>query len=227
MTSIEDLLAHNPVFGVLPAAKRGTLLHEALPRRLRKGEVLLHRGEVWPFLFIVASGSICAQKESSEGRNLVVTTFNSGDIFWGLGFFYEDMPMLVTLRACESTLLYLWPRERLMPTIRESGEFSWELARLMVTKMARASEILEEMTFQPVAGRLAKLLVNSFQNTTEGITTRSLTLDEMAARIGSTREMVCRFLHRFADEGIIDITRTEFRVIDAEKLAGLAQNSKG
>lgn len=227
MTSIEALLTGNPVFGTLPAAKRSALQRDALPCRLRKGEVLLQRGDVWPYLFIVASGSICAQKESSEGRNLVVTTFKNGDIFWGLGFFYEEMPMLVTLRACEASLVYLWGRERLLPTIMESGEFSWELARLMVTKMARASEILEEMTFQPVAGRLAKLLVNSFQNTPEGTAARDLTLDEMAARIGSTREMVCRFLHRFANEGIIDITRTEFRVIDQGRLSDLAQNSRG
>ena len=227
MAAIEDLLAQNSVFGVLPPAKRAALIREAVPRRLRKAEILLHRGDIWPYLFIVASGSVCAQKESSEGRNLVVTTFNPGDIFWGLGFFYEDMPMLVTLRACEPTHLFLWSRERILPFIKETGEFSWELARLMVTKMARASEILEEMTFQPVAGRLAKLLVNSVQNAPEGVGARNLTLEEMAARIGSTREMVCRFLHRFADDGIIDITRTEFRVIDQKRLTDLAQNSKG
>jgi len=227
MAAIEDLLAQNSVFGVLPPAKRAALIRQAVPRRLRKAEVLLHRGDIWPYLFIVASGSICAQKESSEGRNLVVTTFNPGDIFWGLGFFYEDMQMLVTLKACESSHLHLWSRETLLPVIQESGEFSWELMRLMVTRMTRASEILEEMTFQPVAGRLAKMLLNTAPKTPQGVGARDMTLEEMAARIGSTREMVCRFLHRFADDGIIDITRTEFRVIDQERLTSLAQNSKG
>ena len=226
MIQLDDQLAQNPVFGVLPPAKRAALISQAVPRRLRKGEVLLHYGDFWPYLFIIASGSICAHKESMEGRNLVVTTFSAGDIFWGLGFFYEEMPMLVTLKACEASHLYLWSRETLLPVIMESGGFSWELMRLMVTRMTRASEILEEMTFQPVAGRLAKMLLTT-QKTPEGVGTRDMTLDEMAARIGSTREMVCRFLHRFADDGIIDITRTEFRVIDPERLSGLAQNSKG
>jgi CRP/FNR family transcriptional regulator len=52
---------------------------------------------------------------------------------------------------------------------------------------------------------------------------RSLTLDEMAARIGSTREMVCRLLYKFSDEGLIKITRTEFTIIDAETLNMKAQ----
>ncbi len=227
MVQLDDQLAQNAVFGVLTPAKRAALASQAVTRRLRKGEVLLHYGDIWPYLFIIASGSICAHKESMEGRNLVVTTFAAGDIFWGLGFFYEDMPMLVTLKACEASHLYLWSRETLLPFIKESGEFSWELMRLMVTRMTRASEILEEMTFQPVAGRLAKMLLSTAQKTPDGIGSRDLTLEEMAARIGSTREMVCRFLHRFADDGIIDITRTEFRVIDQKRLSSLAQNSKG
>jgi hypothetical protein len=38
--------------------------------------------------------------------------------------------------------------------------------------------------------------------------------------------MVCRFLHRFADEGIIDITRTEYSITNPEQLASLAQVAK-
>ena len=52
-----------------------------------------------------------------------------------------------------------------------------------------------------------------------------MTLDEMAAHIGSTREMVCRILQRFANQGLIEITRTEFSFTDREQLNLLAQKS--
>jgi len=45
----------------------------------------------------------------------------------------------------------------------------------------------------------------------------------MAARIGSTREMVCRLLYKFSDEGLIRITRTDFSVTDPENLLKRAQ----
>ena len=35
---------------------------------------------------------------------------------------------------------------------------------------------------------------------------RTLTLDDMALRIGATREKACRFLQVFADQGLITIT---------------------
>jgi len=47
---------------------------------------------------------------------------------------------------------------------------------------------------------------------------RSLSLDEIAAMIGTTPIMVCKLLSRFADDGLIKLTRTEFEFLDQEKL---------
>lgn len=226
MADLKKIIHTNPIFSALPSSKRDGLVSAAIIRRYRKEEMIACTGDVWPYLFVVASGSIDAWKESSEGRSLVVTTFHPGDLFWGLAFFNDEAQMLVTLKARAACELMLWSREQLLPFLLENGAMSWELTRMMVEKMVRASKILEEMTFQPVAGRLAKLLIETMPSDPSTPATRSLTLDEMAARIGSTREMVCRFLHKFADDGLIDITRTEFRVIRPNQLEHLANHPK-
>ncbi len=59
-----------------------------------------------------------------------------------------------------------------------------------------------------------------------GPVARLRALDEMAARIGSTREIVCRFLQKFAADGLIRITRTEFEVTSLERLTSMAQKEK-
>jgi CRP-like cAMP-binding protein len=101
----------------------------------------------------------------------------------------------------------------------------WELCRLMIQRMQRASAIVEELAFQPVAGRLARLLIDHFTSAGEESIERSLTLDEMAARVGTTREMVCRALYRFADKKLINVTRTEFVLTDRDGLSHLADGS--
>jgi len=88
--------------------------------------------------------------------------------------------------------------------------------------MMRASRILEDLAFQPVAGRLAHLLLEQFDDQPGDTMSRDLTLDDMAARIGSTREMVCRHLYHFADKGAILINRTEFQIKDHDLLQILA-----
>ncbi len=222
-----QLLDQAPVFSVLSKPNRIRLEQEAILKRYSKAELITLEGDSWPYLFFILDGSVNAIKSSSEGRNLVVTSFGKGEIFWGLAFFFDNLKMPVSLEVAEEAQLMLWESERIVPILKSEGESAWELSKLMVNKMTRASAILEEMTFQPVAGRLAKLLIETVQDQHDTPITRSLTLDEMAARIGSTREMVCRFLHRFADDGVIDITRTEFKVTDPKKLSNIARYSKG
>ncbi len=145
----------------------------------------------------------------------MVITLEKGEVFWGVGFFKEGIGMPVALVANQETRLRLWSREKLEPFMINNGQFTWDLTQLMAERMMRASRILEELAFQPVAGRLAHLLLAQFEDQSGDTISRDLTLDDMAARIGSTREMVCRHLYHFADKGAIQINRTEFQIKDA------------
>ena len=212
-----------PLFSVLDSRQLEELDSMSMSRDYPKGQWITHYGADWPYLFLVENGEVTALKESEAGRSLVVITLGAGEVFWGTGFFKDGVGMPVALEAKQETRLRLWPRERLIPFMKANGQFTWSLTQLMVERMMRASRILEELAFHPVAGRLAGLLLGQFEDQTGDTLARDLTLDEMAARIGSTREMVCRHLYHFADQGAIQINRTEFKITDQtllEKLAG-------
>lgn len=218
MDSLLNLLKVSPVFGNFPVTVLEEIEKRAIGKKYQNAEVVSGQGEKWPYLFVVHNGRMDAVKDSPEGRSFVATTFLPGDVFWGLSFFDEEHIMPATLLAHDYLELFLWHRDTLLPFILKEGKVSWELSKLVVNRLLMASEKLGEMTFQPVGVRLAKLLVN-LSNAEEGVPIdRDLTLDEMAARIGTTREMVCRFLHKFSDDGLIDITRTEFTVKDVDAL---------
>ena len=222
MTSLSVRLAAHPIFSCLSQSEIKTLSQNAISHQYRKGEFITQYGDIWPYLFLVSEGAINAIKESGEGRSLIVATINPDEVFWGLAFFQDGLPNPVTLEARDPTRIYLWSRQWIIPVVMQNGHFSWELSCLMVQRMQLASEMVEKLAFQPVAGRLARLLVELYGEDELGPIQRNLTLDEMAARIGSTREMVCRFLHRFADEDLIDITRTEFSIKNWQALDKLA-----
>ena len=210
-------LASHPIFSCLDRSDIDALVRIASPRRFQEGEYLTYNGDIWPYLFLVVSGAISAVKESSEGRSLLVATFGSKDLFWGIAFFHEDLPMPVSLQAGEPTLIYLWSREQMLPYLSANGRFSWELCRLMVSRMLRASAIVDDLAFHPLSGRVARLLLDQFP-AGQSVAPRHLTLDEMATRVGTTREMVCRILYRFAEQGAIQINRTEFIFTDRSLL---------
>lgn len=218
-----DWISRNSVLSTLPLAKQKLLADHGANRKLKKGQILVLSGEIWPYLLLVTEGRMQAIKESSEGRSLVVGAFLPADIFWGLAFFDEVSPMPVTLITSEKTSIYLWNRDFLVPVLRSESEASWRLCLMMIERMKQVSMIVEEMAFQSVDRRLARLLLDHFTDAENESMERHMTLDEMAAQIGTTREMVCRMLYRFSNNEMIQVTRTEFVLTDREKLNRLAE----
>jgi CRP/FNR family transcriptional regulator len=218
-----EWISQNRVLSTLSVNTRKSLAKQASIRRLKKGQILVLNGEVWPYLFLVGDGKLQALKESSEGRSLVVGSFVTSEIFWGLAFFDEESPMPVTLVAVENSTIYLWSREMLIPVFRTESEAAWRLCLRMIDRMKQVSMIVEEMAFQPVDRRLARLLIDHFTDSENDSMERHMTLDEMAAQIGTTREMVCRMLYRFSNNDLIHVTRTEFVLTDRDGLRLLAE----
>jgi CRP-like cAMP-binding protein len=226
--NLSKQLPESPIFSHLDAEAMDMLLQAGTTRTYEKGSRIVHYGDIWPYLFFVAEGRVTAVKESEEGRALIVVSLSAGEVFWGISFFEKGTPMIVSLIADEPSKLHAWSRKTLLPILLADGRMSWELARLMVKRMLHASDIVEELAFQPVTGRLARLLLQHFgAEAEEEYVERDLTLDEMAARIGTTREMVCRQLYRIMDKGAIQISRTDFKITNRAALEKIAAMTKG
>ena len=217
-------LDQNQIFSHLVGNELHQIEERAKRQKIQNGEWIVHHGDVWPNLFFVEKGQVTAIMESPEGRSLTLVTIGAGEVFWGLAFFIEDAPMPAALRATEDCELLRWSREDLLPLILENGKLSWELACLAIQRVQFASEIVEKLAFQPLTGRLARLLLEQYP-ASQSVVPRHLTLDEMASRVGTTREMVCRILYRFAEAGAIQINRTEFVFTDRGILDDFSKNT--
>ena len=218
MNSLTNLLPDHPLFKHLPDDTLDDLARSAIKKTYTSQEIIIYQEDVWPFLFLLANGEINAVKQSPEGRTFTATSLKSGDIFWGLSFFIEDAPMPVYLQAKQDSTIYTWNREDLIPIIKENGIMAWRLCQMMIKRMQLASGIVEDLAFHPVMSRLAGLLLDIFGDAEDEFMARDLTLEDMASHIGTTREMVCRHLYRFAEEGAIEIRRTELRITNREFL---------
>lgn len=108
-----------------------------------------------------------------------------------------------------------------MPVVSRRVEAVWEVTRVLVKAMRRVRNVVYGFAFHPVAGRLARLLLAHYNPAEGRPLPRDLTLDEMAETVGTTREFVSKTLHRFADEGMIQINRVEFVFTDRGKLEEL------
>ncbi len=213
MKDLAALLQENPVFSALSADDR----------HIPKTRLLFYMAMSGLIFFWWERARSRRSKNPVTGAACMWLALARENCFGGLLFFHEDAPMPVTLQAREKSVLYLWAKDSVLPIILRNGRVSWEISRLIADRMQHASDLVEGLAFHPVAGRLARLLLDHFETAGDASILRYLTLDEMAARIGSIREMVYRALYSFSDKKLIEVTRTEFVLTDHE---GLAQLSK-
>lgn len=218
MASLLDLLARNPLFATLDPADRLALAQEAVGRCYQEGEPVVTCGDVWPYLLLVAEGSLVALAGERP-----LTTLEAGDLFWGQALFREGAPMLVDIVPRDESYLYLWPQERLLPVFARNPAALWSLCRLVAARLEWMGGVLDGFAYQPVAGRLARLLLSRSARTGDGRVPGDLTIAEMASWARTSPPVVCRMLYRFTDQGLIHFTRAGLVLLDREGLDRLAE----
>ncbi len=213
-------LAHIQVFEKLPEAEIAELLRLARRQRLQPGDYLCHQGDVWPYVVFLSGGELRWVMLALSGREHVLFTVQENQAFWGHSLF-DDQPMPASLLATKKTEAYWWSREIIFPVLMRYPQAMWEVTRMHVGMMRRAREIIYGLAFQPVAARLASLLLESFYEQGDASMERDLTLSEIAAMVASSPEVVCRVLHRFQADGILDVTRAHITLHDRKALSRL------
>lgn len=222
MNELKKCLTESPVFSKLTTADHAELAQLPARQVFHKGEFICFQGDVWPNVLYLAAGRLGWSMLSPDGKRHVVFRLGACDVVWGHSLF-DNAPMPASLEVMENSVVYLWSGDAILPIISRSVDAVWDVTRELVATMRHVREVVYGFAFHPVAGRLARLLLKHYQPVDGKPAPRDLTLDEMADSIGTTRELVSKTLHRFADEGMIQISRMQFIFTnrnDLEQIAG-------
>ena len=222
MDDLIKKLANAEFFGKFPESDRVALAKLALPRRLRAGEYSCFQGDLWPNVLFLAEGSLDWVMVSVGGKEHILFSLSPNDVFWGHSIF-DDKPMPASLKATENSTVYRWEREAILPILYRHPETLWEVAGMLTGTMRKAREIIYGLAFQPVAGRLATLLLDRFADPEDISVERDLTLNAIASRVASSPEVVCRVLHQFQAEGVLEVTRATITLHDRSALEDMME----
>ncbi len=222
MDELMNKLSEAEFFGKFPEEDRASLAKLALSRRLKAGEYSCHQGDYWPHVSLLAEGAMDWVMLSVSGKEHVLFSLTPNDVFWGHSIF-DDKPMPASLKATKKTLIYRWDRDDIMPILYRHPETLWEITAMLTDTMRKARDIIYGLAFQPVAGRLATLLLDRFSGPEDISVERDLTLNAIASRVASSPEVVCRVLQQFQREGVLEVTRASITLHDRIALEKVAE----
>ena len=207
-------------FGKFPERDRLALAELAIPRRLYTGEYCCHQGDIWPKVLFLSEGSLDWAMLSVAGKEHILFSVSPNEIFWGHSIF-DDKPMPASLKATKNSIIYCWKREAILPILYRHPETLWEITGMLTGTMRKAREIIYGLAFQPVAGRLATLLLERFSDPSDISVERDLTLNAIASRVASSPEVICRVLQQFQAEGVLEVTRATITLHNRSALEDL------
>ncbi|HEX5837933.1 MAG TPA: Crp/Fnr family transcriptional regulator [Anaerolineales bacterium] len=222
MQDLVTLLDHADVLGKFTTSEKQKLASLAVRRALKRGESLYWQGDLWTNVFFIATGRLQSVINSLDGRSFVVFTWEAGNDFWGHSLF-DGEPMPSTMEAVQDSVIYVWEGEDVLRTLFGNPGAIRALLRRETQMIRKRRDTISELAFQPVTGRLAKLLLERIP-ASETSTERDLTLDQIAAMVASSPEVVCRTLYQFQRGGLLRVTRASIDLHDRvglERLAGI------
>jgi CRP/FNR family transcriptional regulator len=206
------------------------LAEQSITKKIDRNEVLFLAGEQAKGLYIIASGSVRAFRTSPDGREQVihveraVTTIAEVPVF-------DNGTYPSTVAAEEPSTLYFLSREDVMRTAASHPELALAAVRLLASRLRRCAELVESLSLREVGQRLAQLLLEQASKTgkvSRGITFHQpLTHNQLAARIGTVREVVSRVMFRLQSQGLITAKGRTITIPDRsalERYAGMGES---
>jgi len=213
-------LARAEVFGLLTPAERSKLAGVAQRKALRKGDILCYQGDERRFVLYIAEGMLRSVINAPDGREYVVSTWEAGKEFWSHTLFDGD-PLPSTLEAVQASLVYQWAGETALELVLNDHKAVRGLLRRQTQLIRKRRENIYNLAFNPVAGRLARLVVEKFANAESPTVQRDLTLEEMASMVATSPEVICRILYQFQNEGMLSVNRATITLHNREELEKL------
>lgn len=222
MEALLAALAKNEVFSKVKQEDLELLAQSSISRTLRAGEYLCHQGDDWPKVLFVESGEFCWALISPGGKERILFTIKPGEDFWAHPIF-DGKPMPASLYAIGDTKIRLWSKDDILTVIQRNPDALWEVTCRLVGIMRHAREIIYGLAFQPVAARLSQLILNRFHDEDDPLAERDLTLNQIAAMISSTPQVVCRVMYQFQEEGLLELSRATIKLLDPEGLEKISE----
>lgn len=215
--SVKQILKATTLFAALDEAEVSSLASRCAIRPYPQGEILFSEGEQCKGLYIVVSGRVRVFKTAPNGREQVLTVEGPGSSVAELPVF-DGGNYPASGSAIEKTSILFISRADLRAICLEKPEVSLKMLQVVGQRLRRLVGIIEELSFTTVRHRLISWLLR--QADIEGRTEFHLKAShqELAAQIGTVRELVSRNLARLQAQGLIEVNGKQITILDREGL---------
>ena len=217
----ETVLAAIPYFRTLPAAEIRRVAARAAVRDVRRGERIFEEGAPAEGLFVVMEGRVRLVRVARGGREQALHSEGPGATLGEVPLLDGGGYVATAIAAEPSRLLYL-PRAAVVEACRRHPDVALGIIRVLAGRVRSFAGLVEQLSLRDLTARTAALLLEESRGAGGSTFVLGATRDELAARLGTVRELVSRSLARLQKTGLIRVAGRRVTILDVPGLTDLA-----
>lgn len=165
-----------------------------------RGDVLITEGEVSDGIFILLAGELKVFTRDRRGRELVYNVMRPGEFFGEM--FLDGGARSASVKAVSTSLCAVVGPEQFRGFLQDYPEFAESLVHKLIARVRRATEQTRSLALHGVFERVVALL-NELAEDNGGVRSiaNGITQQDIADRIGATREMVNQVIRNLVRSG--------------------------
>jgi CRP/FNR family transcriptional regulator len=189
-----------------------------------EGAILFIEGQQPQGAFVLCGGKAKLSISSREGRTIITNIPERGEVL-GLNAVISNRPYEVTAEMMESGQVNFIPSDSLLQLLKDDSEVGMNVAAELSRNYYAAHEEIRTLGLTTsLSERLAKVLLSWSDKTMQGDDAMhvklTLTQEEIAETIGTTREVVSHLFSEFKQKQLIQVKGSTivFRNRELEKM---------
>ena len=199
-------------FRGVPEDKLRALADKAVTRSVPKNVVVVTEGEFTRSLYMIVSGRVKVYLADDGGKELVLDIKGPGEYFGEMVL--DDGPRsasVVTIEPCQFSIIAV---DDFKATLLEHPQIALRLITNLIRMTRGLNENVRSLALLDVYGRVARLLLDrAVEHGDHQVVQEKMTQQEMANKVGTSREVINRILRDLATGGYIKIEDKNIRII--------------
>ena len=177
---------------------------EGVVRTFPKGAILINEGDTSESLFIILSGRVKVYASNASGREIVLSFFGPGEYVGEMSL--DGSPRSASVMTVEATTCTIITGSSFRDFVRAHPEFAMHLIGKLIQRVRVTTENVKSLALSDVYGRLVRL-ITALAVERQGvlIVPEKLTQQDIAERVGASRDMISRLLKDLVGGGYLAI----------------------
>jgi CRP/FNR family cyclic AMP-dependent transcriptional regulator len=173
-------------------------------RPFRANAILITEGDAGDSLYIVLTGRLRTFASSEDGRDVVLAEHGPGEYVGELSL--DGRARSASVRTLEASTCCVVQGAQLRGFLAEHPDFALHLSQKLTRMVRRLTEQVKSLALQDVYGRMVRVLMElSDASGSERVVREKLTQQDIADRVGSSREMINRVMKDLTAGGYVGL----------------------